>query len=418
MKKNLIITTALSAMTVFFSCQEPALEPVPDTPQQQETELKQNEYILGEDICTFASVAVSNLGEYICIAASPAEDVDGFDAIFEQDEYFYVAISPLLNGKEFDLATEENLYTVISTIEGAELKTVAPSMLEEIQDGTCTFTYDEGVVSVEITLTLLDGQIFSAILTAEEPGIVVNENIFSLGGNEKPVRTAFSLLENGTTSLYLTPAGIDYFDELPITTYYAYIILDDSMCHGRTLNVSDVIAVGYADNFNELVVDSRETPTTGTLNVLSDPEDPAHYVVSADLDFSGTTLTLRFDGTAIDGNIKEVIEYGIIYNEEKYQIQKVSLDMTHSDGSIYKVMLQTEKGTLTITLPAAFLDGNAHGFSQSPDLYMEFDGKVYSKAEKYSGTVKVGVEGDTISIEATNYDNLEITYNGIYEKVQ
>lgn len=415
MKKNIIITIALAAMVALYSCDKAPLQQ--DDPQIPDTELKENEYILGEDKCSFESVAASNLGEYICIAACPQEGVESFDDIFEQDEYFYVAISLLLNGKEFDLMTEENLYTVISTLDGAELETVTPSAREEIREGVCTFTCTEGVVSVEISLTLQDGQAFSAILTAEEPGITVNENIFALDGNVKPVRTAFSLLEDGTTALYLTPAGIEYFDELPITTYYAYIILDDNLCHGRTLDVSDVIAVGYADNFNETVVDSNEIPTTGTLNVLNDPEDPARYIVSADLDFSGTTLKLRFDGRTIDANLVEVIGNEIIYDDNTYAIQGVALDMPAGD-SVCKVMLQSVKGELIITLPVNFLDGNAHGFSQSPDLYIEFDGNVFSKANGYSGTVTVGVEDDVMHIDVTNYDNLKITYNGSYEKVQ
>lgn len=407
MKKNLTILTVLAAMSVLFSCEK----------APQDTELKENEYILDGDKYSFESVAASNFGEYICIAACPDEGVESFDAIFEQDEYFYVAISPLLNGKEFDLMTEENLYTVISTLSGAELESVTPSTLDDIQEGLCTFTCTEGVVSVEISLTLWDGQTFSAILEAEEPGIVVNENIFALDGNNKPVRTAFRLLEDGMTTLYLTPAGIAFSADLEVATYYAYIVLDDESCHGKTLDVSDVIAVGYVDNINGLVVDSNEIPTTGTLNVLSDPENPAHYVVSADLDFSGTTLKLRFDGRTIDANLVEVIGNEIIYDDNTYAIQGVALDMPAGD-SVCKVMLQSVKGELTITLPVDFLDGNAHGFSQSPDLYIEFDGNVFSKANGYSGTVTVGVEDDVMHIDVTNYDNLKITYNGSYEKVQ
>lgn len=415
MKKNLNIAAVLAAMAVLFSCDKAPLEP--DDQQVPDTELKENEYILDGDKYSFESVAASNFGEYICIAACPYEGVESFDAIFEQDEYFYVAISPILNGKEFDLMTEQNLYTVISTLSGAELESVTPSTLDDIQEGLCTFTCTEGVVSVEISLTLWDGQTFSAILGAEDPGIVVNENIFALDGNNKPVRTAFRLLEDGMTALYLTPAGIEFSADLEVATYYAYIVLDDESCHGKTLDVSDVIAVGYVDNINGLVVDSNEIPTTGTLNVLSDPENPAHYVVSADLDFSGTTLKLRFDGRTIDANLVEVIGNEIIYDDKTYAIQGVSLDMPAGD-SVCKVMLQSVKGELTITLPVDFLDGNAHGFSQSSDLYIEFDGYVFSKANGYSGTVTVGVEDDVMHIDVTNYDNLKITYNGSYEKVQ
>jgi hypothetical protein len=79
-------------------------------------------------------------------------------------------------------------------------------------------------------------------------------------------------------------------------------------------------------------------------------------------------------------------------------------------------MIYTEReDVLKIHLPSDFIDGNAHGFSQSPDLYIEYDGKVYSKAKGYSGTVTVGRDGDTLRIDATNYDNLKITYEGPYE---
>lgn len=424
----------IAALTLFFavSCEE--VTPVPDEPQtpvpeqpeqpgpeqpeKEEIQLKENEYLLGDDVRSFASVEVSNFGEYLCIAATPVEGVEDFNAIFEQDQYFYVAISPLLNGKEFDLMTEEHLYTVISTLDGAFLETVAPSMNEEIIEGKCTFGYAEGVASVQISLTLADGVSLSAVLSAEEEGIVVNENLFSIGGNDKPVRTAFHQLEDGVTALYLTPAGIEFFDDLGITTYYAYIILNTDQCHGRTLSINDIIAAGYADNFNELIVDSNETETTGTVNVLSDPDNPNHYVVAADLDFAGTTLKLRFDGYTIDADAKEVLKNEIIYDGKAYAIKEAYLNTMPSPESVYNVILNLEDGrALNIILPSTFLDGNAHGFSQSPYLYMEFEDRTYSKAEGYSGTVTVSVENGTMKVEATNYDNLEVTYEGPFTEV-
>ena len=55
------------------------------------------------------------------------------------------------------------------------------------------------------------------------------------------------------------------------------------------------------------------------------------------------------------------------------------------------------------------------GFSQSPYLFVEYDGTRFSKAEGYNGTVTVETDAEIISIEATNYKNLEITYVGPYE---
>lgn len=393
---------------------------IPGKPGQgnQDVVLEANTYAVDKEKSSFGSVEVSNLGEYICIAASPAKGVENFDAIFEQDEYFYVAISPLLNGKEFDLMAEKDLYTVMSTLDGAFLESVAPGMTQEIKEGKCTFNYQNEKAKVEISLTLADGRTLAAKMEAEEAGIVVNENIFAIAGDEKPVRAAFYLKEDGLTTLYLTPAGIQYFEDISITTYYAYIILDDTQCNGRTLDVSDIVAVGYGDNFNEIYVDSREVDALGSLKVLSDPDNTAHYQVSADITLGGTTLKLRYNGNAIDAGTKEVVKNELVYNGKSYGITGVSLDLQPNQENTCGVMIATDRGDfMRITLPLNFLDGNAHGFSQSPDLYMEYDGQVYSKANGYNGTVTVGKDENTIKIEATNYDNLKIIYEGPYETV-
>ena len=408
--------------------EKPAPEqPAPDNPSPEEPSpeilpLEVNSFDIDGVRRTFSSVTVSNLGEYICIAATPAEGVEEFDAVFEQDEYFYVAISPLLNGEEFDLMSEERLYTVISTIKGAELESVAPSMREEITSGTCSFNCAEGMVDVHANLILTGGAALEVRLSAEEPGIVVNENIFAIDGNEKPVRTAFRKVEEGITALYITPAGISFFDELEIATYYAYIILDESSCHGRTLSVSDLRAVGYVDNINGIVVDSGEVLTSGTVNVAADPDDPAHYIVAADLDFAGIPLKIRFDGNTIDAAQKPVVESELIYAGKAYAISEVWLNTRAAEITpvpLTTVMMCLEDGrSLDITLPGDFLDGNAHGFSQSPYLYMEFDGKTYSKVEGYSGTVTVAVNKGIINVDATNYDDLKVTYEGPFKQIQ
>lgn len=414
-----LLLAALALLAV--SCQD-SLPPVVDDPvtipdpkpePKPEPELEVNSYILDSSKTALGSVELSNLGEYICIAATPVEGVESFDAVFGQDEYFYVAISPLLNGREFDLMTEQNLYTVMSTLDGAYLESVAPSMKEEIKAGKCLFDYKEGKAEVIVTLTLNDGRSLAVRMEADEPGIVVNENIFAIAGDEKPLRTAFYLKEDGLTTLYLTPAGIEFFEDIAITTYYAYIILEDSQCNGWTLNVNEIVAVGYGDNFNEIYVDSRETEAEGTLRVASDPDNDAHYQVYADVKVGGTTVTLRFDGDAIDANAKEVVKNEVIYAGKSYAITSVYVEEAASPESTCSVLIHTERNDVVrISLPADFLDGKAHGFSQSPDLYIEYDGQVYSKAAGYSGTVTVGLEGDIIRIDATNYDNLKITYEG------
>ena len=429
MRTLLKITVAMVALAV-ISCEKPQVDPqqpgteqpgteqpTPEVPEPPELpQLEVNTYEVDGERNPFGSVAVSNFGEYVCIAATPAEGVENFDEVFEQEEYFYVAVSPLLVGREFDMMQEGKLFTVMSTLDGAYLESVAPSLREEIVSGTCLFDYKEGVAAVEAHIELADGTHLSVKLSAEEQGIVVNENTFAIAGDQKPVRTAFSLVEDGVTALYLTPAGISYFDDLPITTYYAYVILDSSKCHGRTLGVEDLIAAGYADNFNELIVDSRKVKTTGTVNVAADPDDPTHFVVAMDLDFDGTSLEVSFDGKTLDANAKEVIESKFKYEGKSYGITGVSLGYMPEKDDVYAVRVKTERNDeVVIGLPAKFLDDNAHGFSQSADLFIEYDGVVYSKANGSSGTVTIGVDGGMININVTNYDNLEIIYEGPYE---
>ena len=154
---------------------------------------------------------------------------------------------------------------------------------------------------------------------------------------------------------------------------------------------------------------------TGTMNVAANPDDPAHYVVSVDLDFGGSTLKIRFDGQTLDAYATEVLVNEVVYDGESLGIKDVVLDALPNAESTYTVMLTTERDdVVNITLPMEYLDGNAHGFSQSQYLYIEYGGKIYSKATGYSGTVTIGIKDGVMKVEATNYNDLEITYEGPY----
>ena len=387
-----------------------------EKPEDKPVATKDNTYVIDGKEFQFGSVAVSNFGEYLCIAASPEEGVDNFDAIFEQDEYLYAAISPMLNGKEFDLMTETELFTLMSTLQGAAIESLAPATRDEISEGKCTFTYSDGKASVSIVMKLKSGVELSAKMTAEEPSLVVNENIIALDGENKPVRTAFYESKDGMTTIYLTPAGISYFEELEITTYYAYITLQDSQCDGSRLNVSDIKCAGFVNNLNGTHKSSIDTKTSGTVNVLKDPDDPWHFTVMAELDFSGTTLEISFDGNAISTEVTEVKESVVEYDGKKQTIKEVWLNTMPNPEDTRSVVILTEEGNdVCLTMPRNFIDGNAHGFSQSPYMNIRYNDTIFSKATGYSGTVTVGIDGSTMTIEATNYKNLKIYYEGPFK---
>ena len=116
--------------------------------------------------------------------------------------------------------------------------------------------------------------------------------------------------------------------------------------------------------------------------------------------------------------MKETVRNELIYEGQPYEIEAAYLDMKQNDSDTYTLSLKTERGDyLKITMPEGFFDGNAYGFSQSPDFFIEYDGHVYSKALGSSGTARVSLGEGTIEVEATNYENIEVTYVGAYEQV-
>ena len=431
MKRIFTITIYAAIAALLLSCEKPENNetngpdtpdiPVetPDDPTDKPAEQAMNSYVLSGEGHLFGSVVVSNIGEYLCIAASVAEGVSSFDKIFEQEEYFYVAITPMLNGDEFDLMTESKLYTVISTLKGAELETVAPEMKEEIQAGKCSFTYNDGKTTVDASLTLADGKELTVKMEAEE-NIVVNENIITVNGTSKPVRTAFHKTEDGLTEIYLTPAGISYSEELAITTYYAYLILDENQCTGKTIMASDIIEAGFVDNVQETHISSATADCSGTVNVLRDAENPSAYTIVASINLDGTVIDIQFKGGAVDYNLKPEIIYEIVYGKRSYKISNVILDKTIGND-LWKVIVESNGKDLTITLPSSAFDGNPKGFSQfknNPDVMVTYGDNVYNYASGHSGTITVGIDEDTIHVEFTNYNDLQALYEGAFTLIE
>ena len=430
MKRIFAITLYSAVAAMLLSCEKPEnnkdngadnLNPPVETPDTPEDPAEQavNSYIHSGEEYRFGSVLVSNFGEYLCIAASKKEGVTSFEKIFEQEEYFYVAITPMLNGKEFDLMTETKLYTVISTLRGAELETVAPEMKEEIQRGSCTFTYNEGKTTVDISLALADGTELTAKMEAEE-SIVVNENIITVNGTSKPIRTAFYKSQDGTTEIYLTPAGISYSEELAITTYYTYFILQDNQCNGKTIMASEIMEAGIVDNTQESIISSATESCSGTVNVLKDAEDPSLFTIVASIDLGDTVIDIHYNGNAIDYNLKPEIVYEVIYGKRSYKINEVTLDKTIGND-LWKVTIESEGKDFTITMPSAAFDGNAKGFSQfknNPDVMVTYGENVYNYASGHSGTITVCINGENIHVEFTNYNDLQVLYEGGFTLVE
>jgi hypothetical protein len=225
------------------------------------------------------------------------------------------------------------------------------------------------------------------------------------------------------TYLYFTPAGIDYAEELEIATWYMYIMVDDEFVSGQRIDISSAtlggknFILGLMDNLDE----SRSwTITSEDLgdaagNLFLRRNDEGNYTTLLNLAYGGVEYAISFEGDCISCYDAPVVETNyLIYNGEKKNISSASIDAT--DSSVWKIDFAVEGGTTaTVTTPSNFLDGNARGFSQSPNLTVSYGGETFSKANGNSGTVTalLNEEELTLELEFTNYKNCEISYLGV-----
>ena len=217
-----------------------------------------------------------------------------------------------------------------------------------------------------------------------------------------------------------TPAGISYSEELAITTYYTYLILNDNQCNGKTIMASEIIEAGLVDNYQESSISSATNACTGTINVLKDVDDPSLYTIVASINLDDTVIDIHYKGKAIDYNLKPEIIYEVIYNKKSYQINEVTLDKTIGND-LWKVTIDTEGEDVTITMPSAAFDGNAKGFSQfknNPDVKVTYGENTYNYGSGHSGTITVGINGENIHVEFTNYNDLQVLYEGGFTLVE
>lgn len=398
---------------------DPTEKPEPDKPAEPEKpeepkEPETNTYILGGETFSFGSISIVNLGENIGLAACPEENVASFDDILAQEEYFFIGISPLLNGDRFNMKSESKTFTVISTLTGAQITELSPESTDEIQSGECQFEYSDGTATVKISMVLADGTSFKAKISAEESAVVVNENIITRNGEEKPVRSAFFMEDEGDTHLYLTPAGIDYGEELEIASYYFYVALETSKCDGSALSPDKLIMAGIVDNASGAMTDSSENETSGTISIKKSTDIPGQYTITANLVIGSETIEIAFEGEVKDYLIVPEETYEVIYDGTSYQISEVVLDKTVGND-LWTVTIKTTGEDVTITLPSSAFDGNACGFSQfqkNPSVMVKYGETVYNKASGSSGTITIGIDGETIRIEFTNYNNFKVLYEG------
>lgn len=384
--------------------------------ERPEVSLQANQYSIDGEVKTLHSVALEMLGEDIYMVATPTKEVVSAMDIFECEEYIYAAVSPVLLGREVDLVAEDNAYTIMSTLRGAIIESLSPDATDEISQGSMTFEYENNVAVVKGEITLADGTELKFYLSAEKE-VVINDNIISRGAEEKPLRSAFYMEEDGLTYLYFTPAGIDYFAELEITTWYLYLVFDSTLANGVKHNISAATLemFGLVDNLNpsgsfDLMAEDMAS-ASGDYTITR--RSAGDYQAVVNISVGGVAYKVEFSGicTSVYYEPEEKSNY-FIYDGNEYAM--ISATLTVKDA-LYKLSFNNTGGKpVELTAPQSFFNGNSYGFSQSADFTVSYNRRTYSKANGDSGTLTAIYNADTQSLELhfTNYAGLEFSYSG------
>lgn len=417
---------ALASLCCMISCEKKTIDDEKDDDNGIITEpvdfpYEENTLEVDGSIIGLSSTALTMVGENLAIAASPEEGLADVTTIMESDEFFYAAVGPVLLDKEFNPKTESSIFTLISTISDMPLETVAPDKTSEIKNGRCYVTFEEKTLTLKAELTLADGTSVGMHITAkakEGDEIIINENLIGRGDEVKPLRASFYKESEGLTYLFFTPANISYFSELSIATWYLYLVVNTADIEG---NPADGVRFGLVDNVdssNNFELDAVGlADAAGAHSVSSDGE--GKYKTSLSYSIDGLSYFIKFDGTCISADLEkpvEILETFFKYNGEELTIESAGLVKKEE---VWTLNLAVSNGkTASVTMSSdLFAEGGVFGFSQDPDMSVEYDGKTYSKANGYSGTVTMHIDETNSMVETkfTNYKDLEFYYKGMYE---
>lgn len=450
MKKiRIAIALVVSALVMMTSCDKSGTKPEPivpadpevpvepEKPGDEEPEnpggeepepLMPNTFVINGESYDFVSLSATMTGENLSIAATPQEGYSDVESIVnESGEYFFIGVSPVLVGKEFDLMTEQNLYTVYSTLADAPIEILAPGQTEEIVSGKCLVSIEDKTVTLTCEMELKNGTSLVVYIVTEnhENQIVINKNEISRNDEVKPLRSAFYQEEDGLTYMYFTPANVSYFSELSDAVWYMYLVVPTELVNGDEVSVDaltadDLFIFGVLDNTSPdrcvEVMDGNMEDISGKFRISTTAQGV--YVVSFEFVVKGDVYRVWFDGECMSTEVEEPEEKKenlFQYGKKNIQIESVSLSMGED---IWTLSLALEDGkTADVSASRSiFQTGGIYGFSQDKNMAVSYDGTIYNKANGYSGTLTVYLnETDhVVEVEFTNYDDLQFYYYGEY----
>lgn len=385
---------------------------------KHESELPINSCSISGEATKLQSVAVEMLDDNIYIVATPTPNIATATEIFGCEEYLFVAVNPLLVGKEFDLKTESSLYTIISTLSDAPLREVTPENNGEVKVGTIKFAYENNVATVKGAITLANGKEFKFHLSAEK-AIAVNENIITRGDETKPLRAAFYDEGDFATTLYFTPAGLDYFEEIEDASWYIYLGVSNKLVDGKSHSLAEMggtsmFEFGMIDNIrsdNSMEIMAgflREG--TGSFAISKSGNDS--YVATISITILDVLYTVEFEGKCISVDYAPEKKTNF-FSYKGTEYEALSAVLTQGE-SLWSVEIATSRGkSVVLNAPKEFFNSGdgGRGFSQSAGFTVEYNGVVYSKANGYSGTMISSYDETKQHLEIDFFNNSDVKFS-------
>lgn len=394
-------------------------------------DLKEMTITIGEKEIKVGSVILEDYAGYLTCTLTEEEGLESLDDLIESGvEYFQVLVVPSLLNKEFDILTQSETFTIISTLEDATIAGLAPGNVSEATAGKVRFDFTEPDAELFASITLTDGTTVSARAkgTYSEP---IHENLISVNGETKPLRAAFYGIEEGSVYLYFTPADIEYFTEIESATYYVAMVLDQAMLTGNDIDIENVevpFSIYLMDNVtgDAFVIEGGnggETTGTGTLSVSQSGSNEAEFAVSADLSFNdGPTLEITFDGECTSMYSEPEQKNEFVIDGVATPIMSAIVDLSVS-GETKSLWLSGTEGLTTveaisaadplhITFPEDVLNIGPAGFSQWKTLSFIYGERTWSKENGNNGTLEIYLDGTALQVSFTTYSDLDGYFKG------
>ena len=344
---------------------------------------------------------------------------------------------PSLFNREFDVMTESDSFSLFSTYEAAPIVDgVAPGVTEALESGRARFDFDGTNAEIFLDLKLADGHTISARAAGTYAGEAVEENYIECNGDKKPLRASFYSIEYGRGLFYFTPADVEYAEEMfNLATYYVVLSVDESLINGQTVDLSEPSSkyyeIYYVDNMtgNMLYFTSDDTASaTGSFSIKQ-LDTPSSFAAELSVNFpegfseefpEAVSVALSFEGESKDMYAEPEKANEFTYEGETMPIESVAVD---TSSEMWTVWLSTQSGVDTveamqsadavkITAPEEAFSGEGVGFSTYKTMSFAYDGQEWNYASGALGTLTATLDGTTLTIDFTNYDNLKGYFNG------